>query len=158
MPFSASPELSVRTRALSTVPASLAMKASTSSLEGSWVCLRDWGFKYTSRNDVRRVARMERSEIREWPIPDYASLHPGYEPLDNRAATELPVASLGALSALRRSLGCRRFLGGLFRLFLCHRSSRLGWRPDRLCGFCSPFLCGPFPPPPLPPFPSPLFP
>src|SRR5258708_23320228 len=125
-----------------TLPASLPMKASTSSLEGSGVCLRDWGFKYTSRNDVRRGARMEPSEIREWPIPDYASLHPGYEPLDNRAATELPVASLGALSALRRSLGCRRFLGGFFRWFLGHRSSPLGWPRDPACGFCTACLGG----------------
>src|SRR5258708_3371973 len=125
-----------------TLPASLPMKASTSSLEGSGVCLRDWGFKYTSRNDVRRVARMERSEIREWPIPDYASLHPGYEPLDNRAATELPVASLGALSALRRSLGCRRFLGGVFRRLFGHRACPIGWRPYRSWGFLSAWLGG----------------
>ncbi len=24
------------------------------------------------------VARMERSVIRDWPFPDYAALHPGY--------------------------------------------------------------------------------
>src|SRR5260370_19908633 len=95
----------------------------------------------------------ERSSLRWYRFPHFVEftigpaegrtrwLHAGYEPLNNHAAIDLPVTSFAALGALRRSLGCRRFLGGLFRWLLGRRSCGLGWGLDRLCGFSRAWPC-----------------